>query len=130
LAQASHGSVKALYVANPSRWSRSWRQRFGTVLAPENAADAAIREIVELGEHYNIEVRGVIRSDRATEKVILKEVESGRYSLLVMGVSPRPGSQLFLGEVAAEVLLRAKCSLLLVSGEHQQAATPASQASQ
>jgi Kef-type K+ transport system membrane component KefB/nucleotide-binding universal stress UspA family protein len=130
LAQASQSSVTALYVTNPSRRSRTWRQQVGTVLAPGNGADAAIREIVELGEHYNIEVRGVIRSDRVTEKVILKEIESGRYSLLVMGVSPRPGSQLFLGDVAAEALQRAKCSVLLVSGEHRQAPTPANQTSQ
>jgi nucleotide-binding universal stress UspA family protein len=130
LAQASQGSVTALYVTNPSRRWRNWRQQFGTALAPENSADAAIREIVEMGGLYNIEVRGVIRSDRATEKVILKEIESGRHSLLVMGVSPRPGRQLFLGDVAAEVLPRAKCSILLVSGEHRQAPTPANQTSQ
>jgi Kef-type K+ transport system membrane component KefB/nucleotide-binding universal stress UspA family protein len=130
LAQASQGSVTALYVTNPSRRSRTWRQRFGTALAPENSGAAAIREIVELGEHYNIEVRGVIRSDRATEKVILKEIESGRHSLLVMGVSPRPGRQLFLGDVAAEVLPRAKCSILLVSSEPRQAPTPGDKTSQ
>jgi Kef-type K+ transport system membrane component KefB/nucleotide-binding universal stress UspA family protein len=130
LAQASQGSVTALYVTNPSRRARSWRQHFGTVLAPENNADAAIREIVELGEHYNIEVQGVIRSDRAIEKVILRQIESGRHSLLVMGVSPRPGRQLFLGDVAAEVLPRAKCSILLVAGEHRQPPTPGNQTSQ
>jgi nucleotide-binding universal stress UspA family protein len=130
LAQASQGSVTALYVTNPSRRWRNWRQQFGTALAPENSADAAIREIVGMGGLYNIEVRGVIRSDRATEKVILKEIESGRHSLLVMGVSPRPGRQLFLGDVAAEVLPRAKCSILLVSGEQRQAPTPAKQTSQ
>jgi nucleotide-binding universal stress UspA family protein len=62
--------------------------------------------------------------------VILKEIESGRYSLLVMGVSPRPGDQLFLGDVAAEVLERAKCSILLVSGEQRQAPAPANRNSQ
>jgi Kef-type K+ transport system membrane component KefB/nucleotide-binding universal stress UspA family protein len=130
LAQASQGSVTALYVTNPSRRSRTWRQRFGTVISAENSADAAVREIVVLGEHYNIEVRGVIRSDRSPEKVILKEIESGRHSLLVMGVSPRPGRQLFLGDVAAEVLPRAKCSILLVSGEHRLSSKPVNQTSQ
>jgi Kef-type K+ transport system membrane component KefB/nucleotide-binding universal stress UspA family protein len=125
LAQATQGSVTALYVTNPSRRTRTWREQFGPVLVPENSADAAIREIVDLGEHYNIEVRGVIRSDRDAGKVILKEIESGRYSLVVMGVSPRPGDQLFLGDVAAQVLQRAKCSILLVSGEQPQAPSPA-----
>jgi len=130
LAQASQGSVTALYVTNPSRRSWTWRQPFGTALVPESSAAAAIRQIVELGEHYNIEVRGIIRSDRATEKVILRQIETGRHSLLVMGVSPRPGRQLFLGDVAAEVLPRAKCSILLVSGEHLQAAAASQQLTQ
>jgi Kef-type K+ transport system membrane component KefB/nucleotide-binding universal stress UspA family protein len=119
LAQAVGGSVTALYVTNSSRQPRTWRQQFGTALAPENTADAAVREIVELGEHYNTEVRGLIRQDGATGDAILKEIDSGHYSLLVMGVSPRPGDQLFLGEVAAEVLQGAKCSIVFVSGEHR-----------
>jgi Kef-type K+ transport system membrane component KefB/nucleotide-binding universal stress UspA family protein len=118
LAQAVGGSVTALYVTNSSRQPRTWRQQFGTALVPENSADAAVREIVELGEHYNTEVRGLIRQDGATGSAILKEIDSGHYSLLVMGVSPRPGDQLFLGEVAAEVLQGAKCSIVFVSGEH------------
>ena len=35
----------------------------------------------------------------------------------MMGVSPRPGDQLFLGELAAEMLARAGTSLLFVCGE-------------
>jgi len=37
---------------------------------------------------------------------------------LVMGVSRRPGDRLFFGDVAAEVLQRAKCSVLFVCGAH------------
>jgi nucleotide-binding universal stress UspA family protein len=118
LAQAVRGSVTALYVTNSSHKPRTWRQQFGTALAPENSADAAVREIVELGEHYNTKVRGLIRQDGAPAEAILQEIDSGHYSLLVMGVSPRPGDQLFLGEVAAEVLQGAKCSIVFVSGEH------------
>ncbi len=119
LAQATQGTVTALYVSSHIR--TTWRQRFGPRLIPDTGAEAAIREITELGEHYNIEVRGRIRAGRTTEAVILKEIESGRHSLLVMGVSPRPGDQLFFGAVAAEVLQRAKCSILFVSGEHSSA---------
>jgi K+:H+ antiporter len=131
LAQAVRGSVTALYVTNPSRRPRTWRQHFGSALAPENTAAAAIQEIVELAEHYNIRVRGLIRHDHASEHAILREVDSGKHSLLVMGVSPRPGEQLFLGDVAADVLRRARCSILFVSGEHRQpVATASSRTSQ
>jgi Kef-type K+ transport system membrane component KefB/nucleotide-binding universal stress UspA family protein len=111
MAQASHGTVTALYVTNPGRTSRSWRHQF--------AATAAIKEIVEVGEHYGIEVRGLIRRGRPTENAILKEAGSGHYNLLVMGVSPRSGDPLSFGDVAADVLERARCSIFFVSGEHR-----------
>jgi hypothetical protein len=34
-----------------------------------------------------------------------------------MGVSPRPGDQLFFGQVPAELLERAECSVLFVASE-------------
>ncbi len=117
LSQASRGAVAALYVANPPRRSLPWHQRFGRVIAPRNAADAAVREIVELGELYGIAVSARIRSVSATYNAILKEVQSGQHDLLVMGVSPRSGDQLFFGDVAAEILERAECSVLFVSAD-------------
>jgi Kef-type K+ transport system membrane component KefB/nucleotide-binding universal stress UspA family protein len=120
LAQASQGSVTALYVTNTLRRSRSWRHQLGTVLAAENSAATAVREIVELGQHYGLEVRGIVRRGHPTENAIIREIDSGRYDLLVMGVSPRPAEQLFFGEVAAEVLERARCSILFLSGERRQ----------
>jgi Kef-type K+ transport system membrane component KefB/nucleotide-binding universal stress UspA family protein len=119
LAQASQGSVTTLYVSNQARRSRSWRHQFGTVLVPENSAAAAIREIVELGEHYGVEVRGMVRRGHPTENAIIREIDSGGHNLVVMGVSPRPGDQLFFGDVAADVLERARCSILFVSGERR-----------
>ena len=44
-------------------------------------------------------------------------IEGGGYNLLVMGVSPRPGDQLFFGQVPAELLDRAACSLLFVASD-------------
>jgi hypothetical protein len=35
----------------------------------------------------------------------------------VLGVSPRPGEELFFGPVAAALLERAACSILFLSGE-------------
>jgi hypothetical protein len=48
---------------------------------------------------------------------VLRELARAPYDLLVMGVSPRAGEPLFLGELAAEMLLRAPPSLLFVCGE-------------
>ena len=48
---------------------------------------------------------------------MLRELARAPYDLLVMGLSPRAGEPLFLGELAAEMLLRAQTSLLFIRGE-------------
>ncbi|HEY3784679.1 MAG TPA: cation:proton antiporter [Steroidobacteraceae bacterium] len=117
LAQGSQGTVKALFVASPARRMPAWRQRFGDVLVPEDSGGAAIREVVEIGEHYGVQVQGVMRRVRAAENAILREIDRGGHTLLVMGVSPRSGEELFFGDVAAEVLERAACGIVFLSSE-------------
>jgi Kef-type K+ transport system membrane component KefB/nucleotide-binding universal stress UspA family protein len=117
LSQASRGSVTALYVATGARRVLPWRQRFGRALAPRNSGAAAVREVIELGGHYGITVSGRIRTGNPRQSAILREVQSGQHDLLVMGVSPHSGDQLFFGDVAAEILAHAQCSLLFVSGD-------------
>jgi nucleotide-binding universal stress UspA family protein len=116
LAQGSRGSVTALHVAAHAREPR-WRLRLGAALAPDTGADATIRDIVDLGRAYGVEVKGTVRSRRTTENAIIREIRGGHYDLLVMGVSPRPGEQLFFGEVPADLLERAPCSLVFVASE-------------
>jgi nucleotide-binding universal stress UspA family protein len=117
LAQGSKGSVTALHVAgNHPRESR-WGMRFSAALSPDASADATLRDIVEMGRTYGVEVKGTLRSRRAAENAIIREVRGGNYDLVVMGVSPRPGEQLFFGDVPADLLERAPCSLLFVASE-------------
>jgi Kef-type K+ transport system membrane component KefB/nucleotide-binding universal stress UspA family protein len=117
LAQALQGSVTALHVASGERRARSWQRHVGAALAPASSADAVIREIVRLGDHYGVEVKGAVRSIRTPQEAILRQLEVGGHNLLVMGVSPRPGEELFFGEVPAELLERAECSVLFVASE-------------
>jgi Kef-type K+ transport system membrane component KefB len=118
LAQASRGSLTALHLASEAPQAIQWRQRFGRVLAPRNErADSIIREIVEIGEHYGIAVKGEIRKESDGPNVILQMAQSGQHDLLIMGVTPRAGEELSFGPAPAEVLERAKCSLLFVSSE-------------
>ena len=116
LAHASRGSVTALYVGAP-RAGSVWRLQFGEALAPRGYADAVVREVIEMGEHYGLEVRARIRPSGSIRNAVLRELTRGPYNLLVMGVSPRPGAQLFLGEIAAEMLARVGTSLLFVCPE-------------
>jgi len=117
LAQGSRGSVTALHVAGNHPREKPWGIRLGTALSPDASADATLRDIVELGKTYGVEVKGTLRSRRAAENAIIREVRGGNYDLVVMGVSPRPGEQLFFGDVPADLLERAPCSLLFVASE-------------
>lgn len=118
LAQASQGPITALHVARNARGPRrDWRSRIGTPFAPATAADAIIRDIVQLADRYGVEVKGVVRDAGTPQGAILRQIESGDHNLLVVGVSPRVGRDLFFGPVAAALLERAKCSMLFVAGE-------------
>jgi nucleotide-binding universal stress UspA family protein len=116
LAQASRGSVTALYVAAGGS-ILPWRQRFGGALAPDNTAEAAIHEIIELGGRYSISVSGRIRTASTRRAAILQEIGAGQHNLLVMGVTPRSADQLYFGDAPAELLERAPCSVLFVSAD-------------
>jgi nucleotide-binding universal stress UspA family protein len=92
-------------------------QSFGAALAPRSTADAIIREVVRLGDQYGIQVKGAIRWARSPADAIQRQLALGHHNLLVVGVSPRPGEALFFGQVAAELLDKAQCSVLMVASE-------------
>jgi nucleotide-binding universal stress UspA family protein len=117
LAQASRGTITALHVDTGQMPRRSLGRRFGAALAPRSGADAIIREVVQLGDQYGIEVKGAVRSARSPADAIQRQLVSGRHNVLVIGVSPRPGEILSFGQVAAELLDKAQCSLLFVASE-------------
>jgi len=129
LAQASRGSVTALHVADGKRTQRSWGRQVGAAIAPMSSAEAIIREIVRLGDPYGVEVKGALRRSSTPQETILRQLKVGDYNLLVMGVSPRPGEQLFFGRVPAEALERAECSVLFVASEPSVSAPEAREAS-
>ncbi len=118
LAEGSRGNVTALHVAGSSSRDRTrWGTRLSAALAHDITVDATLRHVVDLGKVYGVEVRGAVRSRRTPENAILQEIQDGNYNLVVMGVSPRPGDQLFFGEIPADLLERAPCSLLFLTSE-------------
>ncbi len=119
LCQATRGRVTALYVTNPDRGERAWRTRLGSVLAPVNSAAPALQEIVDLGRLYGVTVSSLVRSNRLAANAIVREAVAGGHNLLIMGVSARPGEQLFFGDVATAIVERAPCSILFVSSEYR-----------
>jgi Kef-type K+ transport system membrane component KefB/nucleotide-binding universal stress UspA family protein len=118
LARASLGSVTALYVVRRGRpvrrhgaapgFGRNWRG----IGANE---EAILRDAVRLGEQFGVPVRPAVRARADAEDAILQQLRSGEHNLVVMGVSPRPGTTLFFGDAAAVVLRRSHRSILLVA---------------
>jgi len=119
LARASLGSVTALYVARPRQRSQSQglhRLRLGATWGglSDNAA-AILRDAVRLGDQFGASVRTAARSEVVAETAILSQLSAVEHNLVVMGVSPRPGAVLFLGDTAAAMLSRSERSILLVA---------------
>jgi Kef-type K+ transport system membrane component KefB/nucleotide-binding universal stress UspA family protein len=76
---------------------------------------AALKELVTWAERYDTEARTAIRTNMSPQDAILRELKSGRYDLVVMGVNRRPGEALFFGNVAGAVIEGSDTSLLLLS---------------
>lgn len=106
LARASHISVSALYVSGATAAdSMTTRRR----------EEAILKDVVEMADRYDVRARTKLRIGVAADAAILHEVTTGRHNLIVMGVNPRSGETLFLGDTAMAVLAKAKVSILFVS---------------
>ena len=118
LARASLGSVTALYVARRGQSPR--RLSLGPGRGPNWGGlganqEAILRDAVQLGDRYGIPVRTAVRAHVDAEEAILRQLDLGKHNLIVMGVSPRPGTTLFFGDTAAAVLKRSDRSIVFVA---------------
>jgi Kef-type K+ transport system membrane component KefB/nucleotide-binding universal stress UspA family protein len=104
IARASKASLTALYVAPGGKKKRSRQYE-----------EAILKDIVEIAESYELELRTTVRADVAAEEAILKELARGKHNLIVMGVGRRPGEKLFFGDTAAALLENSEKSLLFVA---------------
>jgi Kef-type K+ transport system membrane component KefB/nucleotide-binding universal stress UspA family protein len=111
LARAGGGSVRALSVA-PEREGNPGRRLF----APD-PAEAGLKELAPIAEHYGVTLKTSIRVDVAPADAILRQARLGRHSLIVMGVRRRAGEGLSFGDVADFVLESSDRSILFLSGE-------------
>ena len=96
---------------------RSSRGQVAARNALNGSSDAIIGEIVRLGEAHGVEVRGAVHGEGVVSSEILREVRAGGHNLLVIGVNPRPGADLFFGNVPAELLAHCDCSILFIISE-------------
>jgi len=92
LARASGAGVRILFVSQTDRPSRT-RLREERIL----------KDIAQLAERYDVKVSTRISPRASPASAILRQARRD-FTWIVMGVSPRPGEELFFGNTATAVL--------------------------
>jgi nucleotide-binding universal stress UspA family protein len=105
LARATNAPITAVYVA-----SRSDKTGFN-----RSHVEAILKDIVELANSYDCDLRTAVHVDIDPEDAIMKEIARRSHNLIVMGVARRPGDQLFFGETAAAVLKKSEHSMIFIA---------------
>ena len=108
IARPTNASVTALYVSSGSN-SNASRRRSGT----RRSEEAMLKDIVELGERYNANLRTALEPRVAAESAILTEAAHD-YGIIIMGISRRPGGELFFGTTPTAILTKLKGAVLFV----------------
>ena len=111
LARTTSSSIEALFVSDRRRGG--WRAPASLAVGLEE--EATLKDVVSLGEAHGVDVRTAVNRSGKPGSAILAKARRSRHDLIIIGVSRRPGEQLFFGKVAAEVLNAAPCSVLIVS---------------
>jgi Kef-type K+ transport system membrane component KefB/nucleotide-binding universal stress UspA family protein len=113
VARSNDPRVTALYVTSGTQNSRRKRPRRGS--ASHRNEEAVLKEVTELADRYDTNVRTAMRVDVAADDAILKEARLGKYDLIILGVTRRPGETLSFGNMAAAVLENSDMSILFVA---------------
>jgi Kef-type K+ transport system membrane component KefB/nucleotide-binding universal stress UspA family protein len=108
ISRGVEAEITALYVA-----SRNAKQSRGARVRRQEKA--ILEEVRHLAELYGRKVETAIRADVAADAAVVAAAKRNGHNLIVMGVSRRPGDQLFFGETAAGVFRDAPISVLFVS---------------
>ena len=103
LARATGAHVHVLFVSQTDG-SRRTRLREERVL----------KDMTELGERYDVSVTTRISARSGAPEAILKEAQRN-FAMIMMGVSARPGEELFFGNTATQVLKGWKRPILLLA---------------
>jgi Kef-type K+ transport system membrane component KefB/nucleotide-binding universal stress UspA family protein len=98
IALPTRSSVTALYV---SASAQEGRKRSRRSLTRRNE-ESALKDIAQLGERYDVDLKTAIAPNRNAEIPIREEAKD--HDLIVIGVSRRPGKALFFGNTAAALM--------------------------
>ncbi|MHA6686984.1 cation:proton antiporter domain-containing protein [Mesorhizobium sp. A556] len=107
MARPNRARVKALYVSQEGKSSRK------TSISHQHE-EAVLKDIAQLGERYGVSVLTAMRMQGGAGEAIRKEAARG-IALIVMGVTQRPGDELFFGDTAANVLQKCRGPIVLLT---------------
>jgi nucleotide-binding universal stress UspA family protein len=99
IALPTRSSVTALYVSATAAQDPHKRSRRSLTRRNE---EAVLKDIVKLGDRYDIDLKTAIAPSRNAEVPIRQQ--AAKHDLIVIGVSRRPGKTLFFGNTAAELM--------------------------
>jgi nucleotide-binding universal stress UspA family protein len=111
LARATGVGVTAVYAATGDHKRRTRRRE-----------EDLLKDVAGLAERYGVPLKSRIAGNSDAAKAILKEAD--RHSLIVMGVSARPGDDLFFGATATRVLAATKKPILFLARKAAATKTP------
>jgi Kef-type K+ transport system membrane component KefB/nucleotide-binding universal stress UspA family protein len=111
IGRACNALVTVLYVSGTKPDGRGRRRGVGA----RRQEQAILKDIVEIADRYDVEVKTAVRADMAPDEAILTEAKKGGHDLIIMGVNRRPGDKLFFGDTAASVFEHAPNSVAFVA---------------
>jgi nucleotide-binding universal stress UspA family protein len=103
LARATGARVCGLYVSQTDGRSRT-----------RSREEGVLKDMAQLAERYGVRFATYISRRRGAAEAILKEARNG-YDMIVMGVSPRTGEELFFGNTATMVFRDWENPLLIIA---------------
>lgn len=113
LARAGSGRVTVLYVSTSPRVRT--RPRWRDQLSLADHEEEILRDILRLAEIEGVPIQTKRQAHPHPEEAILQEVATGLHSLVLLGVSRRPGEALFFGNTPQAVVDRCPVSVFLLS---------------
>ena len=109
LARPHRARVKVLYVSQARKGSRP-----GSV--SHRREEAVLKDVADLADRYGVTIDTAIRARATPDRAIAREAAKGA-AMVVMGVTQRPGKELFFGDTATAVLAAAGCPVVLLASE-------------
>ncbi len=106
IARPTGARVTALYMSTGSGGPRE---------ATRLGEEAALKDIADLGERYGVFLRTALQPRSDPDTAISRYATREKIGMIVMGVTPHPGEELFFGKAAASLLTQWKGTLMFLA---------------